>query len=855
MKLLRLFFSFLLLISLLTFPASATGGPFENLGPQVKYVNVIRGKAGLDQYGQPRFYALLQGEPAKLAVIDLQTEKIVDIETLPGASAAWSIEIDPQHRVWVGSTPNEHLYRYDPETKEITDLGKATTTSNTTIWDLTYDKKSNRIFGVTSYGGSVITYSEEEGFKSLGGVMKGRRYARSVEYDEKTNTLYVGVGSPAALIKWDLDTNQKTNILPEKYQKDASVYDLNLSRGRVYAKMENQSMLLVINTKNDQVEHEIPADSRGISQAWDGDTVFYSYKKKLYELNPKDGKSKEVNSDLPATAASLDIISIDGQPKLVGLSANGGKFYQYHLKEDKYKDTMLNLPSQAVDIYNVGQGVNGNIYSSGFISGKLGVYNPESKETKMYKGVGQVEDMASVGKKMYFGVYPNAILYEYDTAKNWVPGENPKRIINLGDSGQDRPKALAGDEEKERLYAGTIPKRGEKTGMFLVYDVNKRKISYKEKLSYNQSASAMVYSEQKDILYFATSAYDGSGNLSNKSAQLYAVDTNSPKYRKKVIQLPGGYAVKISALTITPDGRLWGIVDNKLLVYDPEKEKPSLYPITPNQIKGMYKTESLLLDPSGKNLYGTFQGMLFKVDIESLEITSYRTSDVFQLANDSQGNLYYNSRSNLWKIRPEDLTKDHILTPGELTLPNVSSTNSSFPVARVYSEHTILLYRKKGSTMVPVKQLKADSSYRVYGTYKNYYHIGNDYYIYNEPHKVSAYVGRVYAMGEAAILKPDGSVYRTLKPGENMKVYSYDDQSYDVGEGYKIQKNGAVTFSIGTVELNSNSMMFQYGENLPIFKLQAGEKFEIVKTEGNKLILGNGYYLEYNKRTMTYKKN
>ncbi|AZB44572.1 hypothetical protein CEF21_21055 [Bacillus sp. FJAT-42376] len=857
MKLMRMCFSALLLISLLAFPASATEGPYKNLGPQVQYVNVIRGEAGMDQYGRPLYYALLQGEPAKLVVIDLQSKQVVDMETLEGATAAWSIEVDSNRQVWIGSTPNEQLYRYNPETRELSDLGKASAPrgSNTTIWDLTYDTKNNRIFGVTSYGGTVFTYSDDDGFDSLGVVMNGRRYARSVEYDEEQNTLYVGLGSPAALIKWNLNTNEKTDILPEDFKSAASVYDLDLSGGKVYAKMENKSALLVLNQETDMLEHVLPADSRGVSPAWNNQTVFYSSKGKLFEFNPADGSSRETNGSVASSSAvSLDILNVNGQPQVVGLAGNAGRFYQYNLLDNRSSTSSLKLPAQPVEIYNVGKGVNGNIYSSGFISGRLGIYNPRTETTQMFEGLGQVEDMTSLKEKMFFGVYPNGLVYEYDTQQAWNAGSNPKKIMDLGASGQDRPNALAADEGKNRLYAGTVPKRGEKAGMFLVYDGGSQSVAHEETLPDDQSASSMTFNQAANTLYLGTSAYDGSGNLSPKSAKLYAIDTNSSSFAKREIELPGGYAIKISALKMTNDGRLWGIVDNKLLVYDPEKGMPSLYPITPNQIEGMYRNESLVIHPSG-DLYGTFQGMLFKVDTKTLEITCYSEGNVFHLAGDQEGNLYFNKRSNLWKINPNDLTAEHVYNPKELKIPNISTEDSPFPVARVYSRQSLLMYKKEGNSMVPVKEVPKGAFYRVYGTYKSYYHVGNGYYFYNEPHRISTYIGRVFTLGEAEMLKPDGSFHRMIKPDEEIRVYNYDNEKYDVGNGYTIMKNSDVTYKVGIANLKADSMMFRYGSVIPEMKIYDGEEYVVYNIDGNKLDIGNGFYLEFNKGTMEFTKN
>ncbi|MCD7034485.1 hypothetical protein LRR81_09565 [Metabacillus sp. GX 13764] len=855
MKFLRALLATIVLGSLLTYPTLASEGPFENLGPQVQYVNVIKGKAGLTQYGQPIYYALLQGEPAKLAVVDLQSQKILDIETLEGAKAAWSIEVTPERKVYIGTTPNEHVYEYNTDSMEMKDLGKASDNTDTTIWDMAYDTKNNRLFGVTSYGGRVFSYSEGKGFSSLGRVVDGKQYARSVVYDETQNVLYAGVGSPASLIKWNLNTGEKTDILPSEYTSSASVYDLDLVNGKLFAKMEGSSTMLVFDTAKDQVEHVLNADSRGVSNVWNGNNVFYSSAGKLFQYNLDTKESTPLNSNLyGASAVSLDIVNVNGQPNLLGLSGNGGKFYKYNLLQNRFSYSNLKLPAQSVEIYRVGEGVDGSIYSTGFISGKLGVYNPKDNSTEMLEGLGQVEGFGKLNNSVYFGVYPNGKLYEYDTSDKWSSGSNPKEVLNLSSLGQDRPVSIIPDDEKQRLYIGSIPKRGQAQGMFTVFDPKTRTIQYQQPLAYEQSASSMAYDQNNDMLYMGTSVYDGSGKKSDESAKLYAIDTKDEGYKLKEIEIPGGYSIMLSALTVTEDGRVWGIIDNKLLVYDPKTDKSLVFPISSDQIKGMFKNESLLIGKDGM-LYGTLQGMLFKVDPSTYHISKYSQSNVFHLAADNDGNLYYNSGANLWKVNTDRLTKEDELDTDKLTIPNVSDSDSPFPVARVYSKQPLILYKKSGDSMIPVKTLAPNKFYRVYGTYNNYYHVGNQHYFYSEKYKMSTYVGRIFTLSNSQILKPDGSVFRDIKPGEEIRVYSYDEQSYEVGNGYKVMKSGDISYYVGTLKLTKDAMLFKYGETLPELKLSAGEEYEILKTDGNKMEIGNGLYIEFNKDGMEYSKN
>lgn len=140
--------------------------------------------------------------------------------------------------------------------------------------------------------------------------MQGRQYARSVVYDEAEDTLYVGVGSPAALIKWNLITNEKTNLLEDYTKSSSSVYDLDIVDGQLFAKMEGTNEILHYDLETDEMVNQFKADSRGVSQKKaNATTVFYSLKGSLYEYNYVSKSSKEIQSDLNGSSAvSLDII-------------------------------------------------------------------------------------------------------------------------------------------------------------------------------------------------------------------------------------------------------------------------------------------------------------------------------------------------------------------------------------------------------------------------------------------------------------------------------------------------------------------------------------------------------------------
>jgi hypothetical protein len=847
----------IMLTAILPFKTNAAlKEPFENLGPQVEYVNIIRGKAGVTAAGKGQFYALLQGEPAKLIVMDLQTKKMTDMKELSGAKAAWAIDVDDHGNVWIGTTPNEHVFHYDPVSKELEDVGKATTPSDTVIWDMDYDEKGKRIFGVTSYDGRVFYYQPEKGFVDLGQAMKNKRYARSVVYDETEDVLYVGVGSPAALIKWDLRTNEKMNILPSEYADASSVYDLDLVDGQLFIKLEGQPTMLQYSLKEQQIVSKILADSRGVSNRHGEEkAVYYSHSGRLYKYDYETHESVLIPGNLyGSSAVSLDIVNLYGNPTLVGLAGNGGRFFSYKLMQNNFSITNLGLPPQSIEIYNIGSGANGEIYSSGFISGYLGVYDPKNQTRKLFQGLGQVEGMVPLNGKMYFGVYPNARIYEYDPSEPWQKSFNPKELMKLDDKGQDRPVAMAADEETNRLFIGTLPKRGYKSGALFIYDKKAQKMIYEKELIANQSITSLAYDKTNNMLFVGTSVYDGNGKKAEEGAKLMALPLNDLHVDPIEIPLPLDYTIIISALYLTEEGKLWGIADNKLFVFDSKNKNTMVFPITSTPIKGMSKTESLLLGRD-RSLYGTLQGTFFKVNPDTYRITIYRKSDVLNLAQDRNGNLYFNSGPNLWKIHTGMLTKAHEIDSEQLTIPHVPVNGSPIPIARIYAKKPITLFEQVNGGMIPRQTLKAKGFYRVYGTKGQYYHVGGNDYVFHENEKVSVYIGRIFSHTEVPIYKPDGTLYRMMLPGEELRVYNYDDRVFDVGGGYTVVKNEDVTYYVGTAQLLADTWLYRYGQEEPVLKLNKDQEFMIYNVNENKLDIGNGFYLQYEKDKIQYRKN
>ncbi|MED4461150.1 WD40 repeat domain-containing protein [Metabacillus fastidiosus] len=832
--------------------ANNEDAPFENLGPKVEHLNVIKGKlASLE--GQNYYVALLQGKPAKVAVIDYETKKLIDLKELEGAEDPWSIETSPEGIVWIGTNPNGHVYKYDLKTKQVTDVGRANK-KETAVWDLAYDLENKRLFGGTSYLGTLFAYNEHESFRDFGKVMPGKQYARSIAYDNTANTVYIGMGSPAALIKWNLVTYEHTNLLEGYDKSSGSVYDLDLIDGQLFAKMEGTNEIIHYDVKTDEVVNTFKANSRGVSEKIPDETaVFYSDGGSLYKYNYMTQNSEKIESNLYGTAAvSLDIVP--GKNKVVGLTGNSGRFYEYDYKKNQFSISTLELPAQFVGIYRIGSSSTGDIYSSAFISGSLSKFNPLTSSNEINR-IGQVEGFAEQNGKMYFGTYPNADIYEYDPKSRWSAGSNPRKLISLSDVGQSRPSIMISDEENHRLFIGTGPKRGNHSGLLTIYDIDKREEIESIELKEGQSVVSATYDKKNNILYAGTSVYDGTGKKTEESASMFKIDLNVSPFNVEEIVISKGYNEWVSALRWHPDGRVFGVVDNKFIAYYLETEKIDIYPIIPESVLGMGKNEALINGNDGY-LYGSVQKNLFRVDLDSFDIKLFRKGDVNTLVSDHQGYLYFNSGANLWRVHSEKLTNDIAINPDQLQIPHVTVTESPFPIARVYTKKPVVLYQKMADgRMVPYDTLGVKKAFQVYGVEGQYYHTGGGYYIYHESSKLSPYIGRLFVLEPFPMLTPNGQLHRYIQPGEEIRVYDYDEEKYDVGNGFTIAKDVLVTYYTGSVTLLENTPFYKHGETEPAGELPEGGQYFITKADGDKLDIGDGYYILYDKSTLKYSKS
>jgi len=634
----------------------------EDLGAPIRKATLMRGAAGKDGAGRNVIYSVVAGAPSIFTVIDIATEKVVKSVPMPDTSGAWSVTVSGDGSVYLGAYNLGLLYRYIPSTDELINLGHPLPSKDSVLYPMAAGK-DGIMYGSTYPTAHLYEYNPATNtFKDYGTMStlnSSERWTRVVVYDEDTHKIYAGVGNVPRLLEYDLATGAKRDLLPAGYENITAVYDLNLADGKLFARkeankanetfvidVESGKQLKVMNADTGEVSSTFINFSRGVSPESPLAKVVYfaGTGGELFEFDLDTNAYRSLHVSIEGAAISYDYVQLneEGFPgySLVGLSGNSGKMYKYNLQTGKVKLTDIQVPAEPVNIHEIAKGPDGKIYAAGYLQGNLGVYTPSANESIYYDGIGQGEGMAVIHNKLYVGVYPGASVLEYDLSKPWnrtnADALNPKRLFTLDGLNQDRPFGMAGAEDLNKLFVGTVPKNGMLGGVLAVYDVaTGGEPEVYENVVPDHSLLSFAYKD--GLLYGGTSVHGGQGGAPTASeAVLYIWDVVNKKKLFETVPVSGKQA--ITALHVGPDGNIWGLANGALFIFDIETRQVIHSENAFTNATGRWIDGSMETGTDG-NVYATVGGFFFKVDAATKEITVL-ASQVRKLAQDDFGSFY-----------------------------------------------------------------------------------------------------------------------------------------------------------------------------------------------------------------------
>jgi putative pyrroloquinoline-quinone binding quinoprotein len=451
--------------------------------------------------GSVRTYLAVSGKPAYLAEVDTFAGTVLRMIPLyvpnpdspeqppdAGAQGAWGVSIDRAGTVFVSSYGFGHVYRLPWGATEIEDLGRPSPRTSFT-WEGDADEHGTFYFGTSEYfgqaplpGGKLFSWNPKtRTYHDYGDWGATYGYVRSVEY--AAGKLYAGLGPTAALWQVDPKSGERTQIpLPEGMPTDKYAYQLEDEGGYLYvlfAGGTSPQVGWVLNLKTLKWEHQIPNfGGQTITPADKDKRVYLVDAGELKQFDPKTGtltgtgfKGGPEQADKGGLGAGKALGRVtDPKTKhetIVGASS-GGDLWRYDTVTGTgtfgHLDDLEGTPTAP---RSLGKGPDGRIYAGGYFQGGLAAYDPATTKWASYPFAHQIEGMSAHDGKMYFGVYPNAQLWEFDPAQPFGK-DNPKLLFDLKDKGQERPWTVV--SAGQYVAVGTSPKNSQAGGAVTLYD-------------------------------------------------------------------------------------------------------------------------------------------------------------------------------------------------------------------------------------------------------------------------------------------------------------------------------------------------------------------------------------------------
>jgi outer membrane protein assembly factor BamB len=642
------------------------GEPEQLLTPLMDAISIFNGAVGSED-GKPVMYTTTKGLPAQLNVIDIKAEKLLRVIPLEGAENTWAHEVLPNGDLYIATIGGgAKLWKYSPGADRAEIVARFS--GETFPFSITSDQ--GKVYVGTYPSGKVYQYDPANEEVDDYGRMIGessQEYIRSLAVIG--DDVYTGTGH-GKIIHYNKSTGEKEDI-SASIGELGHIYDLDKVDDRyLFARYELSSNGYVYDTQEREWLDVVIPKARGLhvpehSEA--GKVYFMNTEDKLQTFDLETLEVEDTGITYKSGFRGVDWVEF-GTPDLPGKSLVTINFSGYVTILNLENKTTVTTPVLAEGTPNVMNkietGPDGELYITGVQTGKGAIYDPLTKEKKVYN-MGQGDSIGTFGDKLLFGVYPEGDIREFDPALE-PSDSNPRKLFTLGEE-QNRISSIT--EGDGKAYIGSIPFYGELGGALTVYDPNapeEEKVKVYRNVVEDQSVNSLVYRDGK--VYGSTTINGGLGaDPTAEEARIFIWDTETEEKIKEVILSVDGLdkPEAIGELSFGRDGLLWGASIHTIFAMDPETleivKSRKLYDSLP--LSAWHKVE---LEWSKGLLYADFSGNLTAIDPDTLE--SKQIAQVYDFSVGPDGNLYYASRENRTMLHKKEVKR--VSDRKEMTVTN-----------------------------------------------------------------------------------------------------------------------------------------------------------------------------------------
>ena len=531
--------------------------------------------------------------------------------------------------VYVGGVNPGDLYRFDPGTKKIENLG-GSQFGGTYIWACAASPDGRKIYAGCYPTAGVLEYDvEARSMRYLGRMSETEQYVRSICVDS-LGKVWAGIGQHADLVVYDPKTEEHRSVLPAEFKHNSCCYDVCASGNYVFSELlyDHKHLIYDVRTEKPVAVLERPPDGLTYMAARGGrDGCFYLHATlsgTLYRYRVGQAEPEKLAEGLGQVAVVEDdryAYAVDDQDFVYYDLAEGRELLRRKLAEAK----------DGMALYTLAAGTDGKIYGSTYINMHMFRVDPEDTTVKdlgkALRWGGQIDSMhGGRDGKIYMGSYVHAVVSIYDPARPWDPGKglnhNPREIGPIG-SGQYRTRCITLGPH-DRIYVGSIPSYNSAThGALAEVDPKTGQIRTWPSLVPGGAVDHLVADDK--YLYAA-----GGGKF-------FVFDPDATEIAVK-LDLP------VSALALAPDGKVVGTGGGRVFVFSPSRMQ-----VTHTADNPLGNFTHICTGPDG-SIHGINASRIGRIVPGNWQVEQVAAEGGKFLANGGTGHLYFGRGSHVLRL-------------------------------------------------------------------------------------------------------------------------------------------------------------------------------------------------------------
>lgn len=618
--------------------------------------------------GDGEVYYATNGSPAMFYAADAETGDKIFSEELPGSDVVWAMVIGADGNVYFAGTYNGILYRYVVKEQRLEQLGK--NPSDNWVWQLEASH-DGKIYGATYPNAKVFEYDIKSAqFKDLGTFYEGQQYARGLGITEES--LYVGTGTTAYLMKMDLATGERTEIKLPITGVSTSISNIWEYGNHIF--VAYGTSLVTIdkttgeekNTMDWQDEHTFDGLISSPSP-YDENILYYINKNTqqlwTYDMTTHQTAKVEPTVQLPATPAkAMRWIKDESGKDVLAILHHQIEYSIYDPTTNTVKVSYPEVDMQGLLMQSLEIGNDQKIYMGGY-QGSFGVFDTSIDEYILQeRDPHQIEGIGFLNGDVYLGTYGGAKIYKYDpnrpfTFSGGKTGENPELVQDIEDD-QSRPFTFTSGDDK--LFVGTISDYGRLGGALTIYDAKKNEWNTIRNIIKNQSIIGLAY---LDGTVFGGSTIAGGLGIdpTEPKAKMFEYKVATGTHEEFDLHVEGlAKPEMIGELSVGPDGNIWGVAWG---LDKAGKYNTVIFAMNPDNREIIKSTQLYQGVNRGSQwrpffirwdnkgfLYTTAGRTLTVIDPETMKSKQLVTGNVQLMDVDNEGNIYYSSDHNLYQL-------------------------------------------------------------------------------------------------------------------------------------------------------------------------------------------------------------